>query len=118
MSKSSSGARSRPTWKRRRAHVHGERAIDSITIDSGRIREDMGDIDDLAESIRQNGMLEPIGISPDGRLSYGERRFLAAQKAGLARVPVIVRDVSEEERVRFEIEENRARKPFTPSEAV
>jgi ParB family chromosome partitioning protein len=92
--------------------------IDAITIDGGRIREDMGDIDDLAESMRQFGMLQPVGISPDRRLSYGERRLLAAQRAGLTHVPVIIKACTEAERVLFEIEENRARKPFTPSEAV
>ena len=93
------------------------RPIASIVVGE-RIREDLGGLDELAEKIRRDGVLEPIGISPDGRLSYGERRLRAAQKAGLEHVPVIIRDVTDEQRIRFEIEENIARKGFTPSEAV
>ena len=54
---------------------------------------------DLAESIKANGVLQPILVRRVGgsyRIIAGERRWRAAQRAGLLRVPVVVRDVPEE----------------------
>src|SRR6187401_950828 len=54
-------------------------------------------IEELAESIRQKGILQPLLVrqSADGyELIAGERRLRAAHRAGLTRVPVAVRDVS------------------------
>jgi ParB family chromosome partitioning protein len=55
-----------------------------------RIRKDMGDIDALAASIEALGLLQPIVVSPDGRLILGERRLRAAQKLGWKTIPVMV----------------------------
>ncbi|MEO5740024.1 MAG: ParB/RepB/Spo0J family partition protein [Vicinamibacterales bacterium] len=58
--------------------------------------EDAG-LDDLAQSIKANGVIQPIVVRKvDGgyRIIAGERRWRAAQRAGLTRVPVVVKDIS------------------------
>jgi ParB family chromosome partitioning protein len=55
-------------------------------------------IDELARSIKANGVIQPILVRPAGRgyqIIAGERRWRAAQRAGLLRVPVTVREVAE-----------------------
>lgn len=63
----------------------------------------------LADSIRQTGILQPITVRPRGaefEIVTGERRWRAAQRAGLEFVPVIVRDVSDEEMLELALVEN------------
>ncbi|GBC94723.1 Chromosome-partitioning protein Spo0J [bacterium HR16] len=71
---------------------------------------DEGGIEELAASIREHGVLQPVIIQPlpDGRyqLIAGERRCRAARVAGLSTVPAIVRHVSEEERLELALVEN------------
>jgi ParB family transcriptional regulator, chromosome partitioning protein len=58
---------------------------------------DDGGLDDLARSIQANGIIQPIVVRKNGdtfQIIAGERRWRAAQKAGLHRVPVVVRDVA------------------------
>ena len=55
-------------------------------------------LDDLARSIKANGVIQPIVVRRDGdrfQIIAGERRWRAAQKAGLMRVPVVVREVAD-----------------------
>ena len=62
-----------------------------------RVQMDDARLDGLAESIRSNGIIQPIVVRRDGdrfQIIAGERRWRAAQKAGLARVPIVVRDVA------------------------
>lgn len=61
-----------------------------------RVRHDDGRLDELAQSIKANGVIQPIVVRKvDGgfRIIAGERRWRAAQRAGLTRVPVYVKDV-------------------------
>ena len=54
-------------------------------------------LDDLAASIRSNGIIQPIVVRREGdrfQIIAGERRWRAAYKAGLARVPIVVRDIA------------------------
>jgi len=54
-------------------------------------------LDELTQSVKANGIIQPILVRRDGeayRIIAGERRWRAAQRAGLHRVPVVVRDVS------------------------
>jgi ParB family transcriptional regulator, chromosome partitioning protein len=56
-------------------------------------------LDDLARSIKENGIIQPILVRRSGdqyRIIAGERRWRAAQRAGLQSVPVVVRDVAED----------------------
>jgi ParB family transcriptional regulator, chromosome partitioning protein len=63
-----------------------------------RSRTEDARIDDLARSIKANGVIQPILVRPSGagyQIIAGERRWHAAQRAGLPRVPVTVREVPE-----------------------
>lgn len=76
-------------------------------------------IAELAESIRQQGVLQPLVVrkSDSGyELIVGERRFRAAQRAGLERVPVIVKEVSDAESLEMALVENIQREELTPIE--
>jgi ParB family chromosome partitioning protein len=56
-------------------------------------------IDELAQSIKKNGLIQPIAVRPGRKGMYeiiaGERRWLAAQKAGLHEVPVVVLNLND-----------------------
>lgn len=82
----------------------------------GRYRRDMGDIEGLARSMMEVGLLHPVVVTPSLRLIAGERRILAARMLGWDTIPVHVVDLGQV--VRGEWAENAERKDFTPSEAV
>ena len=76
-------------------------------------------IAELAESIRNRGILQPLlvrKISKGYELILGERRFRAAQRAGLGRIPVIVKEVSDAESLEMALVENIQREELTPIE--
>jgi N6-adenosine-specific RNA methylase IME4 len=81
-----------------------------------RHRRDMGDIDALAASIAELGLLQSIVVRPDGWLIAGERRLRAVQQLGWTEIPINVIDL--DEIARGEYAENACRKDFTLSEAV
>jgi ParB family chromosome partitioning protein len=63
-----------------------------------RVQMDDAKLGELAESIRTNGIIQPIVVRRVGtsyRIIAGERRWRAAQRAGLLKVPVVIRDVEE-----------------------
>ena len=62
--------------------------VDSIKVGE-RIRKDMGDIQGLAKSMEDLGLLCPILIKPDGTLLCGQRRLLAAKLLGWTTIPVL-----------------------------
>jgi N6-adenosine-specific RNA methylase IME4 len=88
-------------------------AINKIKV-RNRFRKSLGDIDSLARSIDEVGLLHPIVVRPDGRLIAGERRLAACQKLGWKSVPVTL--VNLKEVARGEYAENAHRKDFLPSE--
>src|SRR4051812_48288974 len=72
--------------------------IDLIDPNSFQPRGEVNDaaLNELAQSIRSNGVIQPIVVRPVGdrfQIIAGERRWRAARKAGLLRVPVVVRDI-------------------------
>lgn len=76
-------------------------------------------IAELADSIRHQGVLQPLVVrkADSGyELIVGERRFRAAQRAGLERVPVIVKEVSDAESLEMALVENIQREELTPIE--
>ncbi|MBE3093920.1 MAG: radical SAM protein [Actinobacteria bacterium] len=93
--------------------------IDEIKVGK-RYRKDLGDIDSLAESIKDRGLLHPIGITKDKQLKYGERRLEALKKLGIKEltegIHYIVKDTDDIKA--DERHENIKREPFTPEEAV
>lgn len=75
---------------------------------------------ELAESIKQQGVLQPIGVRSiaDNRFEivFGERRYRASQMAGLEEITAIVMDISDEVAEEMAITENLQRKDVTPIE--
>lgn len=96
-----------------------ERSMDAIQT-SYRHRTDLGDLDELCESMRQLGLLQPITIAPDGTLICGARRYEAARRLGWRTIKVWVRSGLSEPLLRLlaEQHENTMRKPYTPTEAA
>jgi ParB/RepB/Spo0J family partition protein len=87
--------------------------LDKITIED-RTREDFGDIDELADSIVQHGVLQPITVDQDYRLLAGERRYRAARMAEFDTIPAIVHPVSGDvDRYEIELIENIHRKDLS-----
>ena len=91
-----------------------EMPIDAIRV-VGNVRDEVGDVTELAATIREHGVIEPIIVTPDGKLIAGQRRLAAARAAGLTHVPVRVRDVRDP-RVALEIGliENVQRRELDP----
>ncbi len=88
-----------------------------------RSQMDQAELEELAASIRKNGILQPLIVTPAGEagkyiLIAGERRLVAAGMAGLDVVPVIIREASEQERLELALIENVQRADLTPLEAA
>lgn len=77
------------------------------------------DLSELTDSIRQNGVLQPLLVRKKGNeyeIVAGERRYQAAKGAGLDEVPVIIREVSDEDVFKLALIENLQRSDLTPLE--
>jgi ParB family chromosome partitioning protein len=87
-----------------------------------RTRMDEGALAELAESIRAQGIMQPILVRPINaakgqyEIIAGERRFRAAQLAGLNEVPVLVKDVADEHAAAMALIENIQREDLNPLE--
>ncbi len=81
---------------------------------------DDGKLDELAQSIKSSGIIQPIVVRRQGAGGYeivaGERRWRAAQRAGLLKVPVVVRDVPDDKRLELALIENIQREDLNPIE--
>jgi len=74
---------------------------------------------ELAQSIARQGVLQPLLVRPAGEvyeIVAGERRFRAAKHAGLAEVPVVVRELSDQEALQIAVVENLQRENLTAME--
>ncbi|MGG6309844.1 ParB N-terminal domain-containing protein [Paenibacillus macerans] len=92
--------------------------IEKIKV-ADRIRKDFGDIEELARDIDQNGLINPIVLTPDYQLIAGERRLRAHQYLKRQQVEARVMEISDyEHQLRLEISENEHRKEFTFSERI
>ena len=88
-----------------------------------RTRMDEGAMQELADSIRTHGLIQPIAVRPVGppeegryEILAGERRYRAAKLAGITEVPVIVRHVSDQEAAAISLVENIQRENLNPIE--
>ncbi|WP_072373761.1 ParB/RepB/Spo0J family partition protein [Thermophilibacter mediterraneus] len=95
--------------------------IDEIHPNKGqprkRFKED--ELEELADSIRQNGVLQPLLVRKVGssyEIVAGERRYQAAQRAGLKELPVIIREISDDEVFKLALIENLQRSDLSPLE--
>jgi len=79
-----------------------------------RFRKELGDLDDLIESIKAKGLIQPITVDAKYNLLAGGRRLAACQKAGLLEIPCIRRNTSGAvDAIEIELFENIHRKDFT-----
>ncbi len=101
----------------------GGREIDIDLVDPNphqprtRFRED--GLEELAQSIRTTGVIQPVVVRPAGarfQLIAGERRWRAAQRAGLHRIPAIVREVPDHLALEMTVIENLQREDLNPVE--
>lgn len=93
--------------------------IDRLDPNPWQPRQDFGDLEELAESIRTKGLLTPILVRPRGdryQVVAGERRVRACRMAGLTEVPCIEVDVSDSEMLEVALIENLQRKDLDPFE--
>jgi ParB family transcriptional regulator, chromosome partitioning protein len=90
-------------------------------------RQPRGSFDDqglteLADSLKANGLLQPVLVRPLSGGGYeliaGERRWRAARLAGIERVPAIVREIEDSQRLELALIENLAREDLNPVEAA
>ena len=96
--------------------------VDRLQPNSDQPRTTMDEtrLDELSRSIEVSGVIQPIVVRhlDDGRFEIvaGERRWRAAQRAGLHRVPVVVRDVADENLLQLALVENLQRENLNPIE--
>ena len=85
-----------------------------------RVQFDAGELDELAASIREHGIIQPLIVSPGKNNGFiliaGERRLQAAKKAGLKTVPVITRQASDRQHLELALIENVQRADLGPLE--
>lgn len=82
-----------------------------------RVRDDYGDMESLAISIKEHGLLHPIVVDSDHNLIAGCRRLLACERIGMKEIEVkVLEDVSQKELRVLELEENIRRKDLTEME--
>ena len=77
------------------------------------------DVSELAESIRQHGVLQPITVRPLGEkyeIIMGERRFRACEKLGLKKIPAMIVEMNDRESMEVALIENLQRQNLTPIE--
>ena len=105
---------------------------DTMLVAVGKIRRnprqprttiDPAELEDLAASIREHGVIQPLivsrGTAPEEYiLIAGERRLEASKLAGLERVPVLVRDASDQQRLELALIENLQREDLSPLETA
>ena len=92
--------------------------IDKIIV-GDRIRRDFGDIQELADDIQENGLINPPVVNKEYALLAGERRLRACRLLGWPQIEVRMMDTRDaEHELNIEISENDVRKGFTKSERV
>jgi len=82
-------------------------------------RSDFSGMEGLVDSIRENGIVQPVIVRPEGdrfELIAGERRWRAAQIAGVTRIPAVVRKIASEQVLELALIENIQRKDLNPIE--
>lgn len=74
-----------------------------------RVKFDDQTIDELAQSIKETGIVQPIIVAPEDdhyKIIVGERRWRAAQRAGLRKIPVLIRNIPKEKQLEVSLIEN------------
>jgi ParB family chromosome partitioning protein len=110
-----------PRTEPKQENSHFEVAVDRIVPSPLQPRRafDEAKIEELASSIRNQGIIQPLVVRPNGEqfeLIAGERRWRAAIKAGLSRVPVVVRSATDQEALQLALVENLQREDLNSIE--
>lgn len=82
---------------------------------------DQDALEELAESIKEHGVIQPIIVTPKGegyQIVAGERRFRASQLAGVAEIPVIVRSMTDQTQLEISLIENIQRRDLNTIETA
>jgi len=93
--------------------------IDQIDANPNQPRQVMGDLSELMASIAEKGIIEPLIVRQLGRrfqIVAGERRYQAAVQVGLREIPIVIREVDDNEIIEIALIENIQRKDLTPFE--
>ena len=93
--------------------------IDHVDPNPDQPRQAMGDLAELVASVAEKGIIEPLVVRQRGsryQIVAGERRYHAAVQSGLHELPVVVRDVDDNEMLELALVENLQRKDLTPFE--
>ena len=112
---------SEPKAETRSGPTAQEIAVDRITPSPFQPRRAFDEIKiaELAGSIRNQGIIQPLVVRPKGddfELIAGERRWRAAMQAGLSRVPVVIREANDQEALQLALVENLQREDLNPIE--
>ena len=92
--------------------------IDKVVVQD-RIRKDFGNIDELAQDIKENGLINPPVVTPEFELIAGERRYRAMKSLGWQQIEVRVMSVQDAlHKLKLEISENENRKDFSFNEKM
>ena len=94
-------------------------AIEDIDPNPNQPRQVMGDLSELMASIAEKGIIEPVIVRQRGRrfqIVAGERRYQAAVQVGLREIPIVIREVDDNEIIEIALIENIQRKDLTPFE--
>jgi ParB family transcriptional regulator, chromosome partitioning protein len=101
-------------------HIGSMLPLEFVEPNADQPRTQLGNIEELAASVREKGVLEPILVRQIGPNRYqiisGERRYRAATMAGLDEIPAIELDVDDKEQLEIALIENIQRKDLTPFE--
>ena len=93
--------------------------IEQVDPNPDQPRQVMGDLSELMASIAEKGIIEPLVVRQRGsryQIVAGERRYQAAVQVGIREVPVVIRDVDDNEVIEIALVENLQRKDLTPFE--
>ena len=94
-------------------------AIDQVDPNPNQPRQVMGDLSELMASIAEKGIIEPVIVRQRGRryqIVAGERRYQAAVQVGLREIPIVIREVDDNEIIEIALIENIQRKDLTAFE--
>jgi ParB family transcriptional regulator, chromosome partitioning protein len=94
-------------------------AIDELDANPNQPRQVMGDLSELMASIAEKGIIEPIIVRQRGsrfQIIAGERRYQAAIQVGLREIPIVIREVDDNEIIEVALVENLQRKDLTAFE--
>jgi ParB family transcriptional regulator, chromosome partitioning protein len=93
--------------------------IDQLEPNPNQPRQVMGDLSELMASIAEKGIIEPVIVRQRGprfQIVAGERRYQAAVQVGLREIPIVIREVDDNEIIEIALIENIQRKDLTPFE--